>query len=350
MVDQERIDLNTADVDQLTSLPGIGPSMAERIIASRPFSNPEELRNISGLGPAVVERLLPIVSTSPVEAIPEQTQPEEETSDILEELEEEPELEVAEISPGEEIQEELIVSDEIEPSQEVEEEPEADLEFEELPIAEAEEEATEMPEALVEEQPQEDLVPDEKIEELEDSVSTPEEAPAEIAEPTPAAPVTKEPQNFVTQERAFGIALASSVITFFLSVVFTLIFLAALNGGLNYIQPAEFDSALRYMKSIEGETVKLQKDLVDLQTRMDNVEGFSGRIAATEEQVALLRQDLDTVMAQTKELAQQTKLLSEQVNQLTAQVEELQVSSTRFKDFLNGLRDLLNTTVETEQK
>lgn len=50
--------LNSADVDGLTSLPGVGPVIAERIVAWRdehgPFTRVEELTEVSGIGPALL--------------------------------------------------------------------------------------------------------------------------------------------------------------------------------------------------------------------------------------------------------------------------------------------------------
>jgi competence protein ComEA len=56
-----RIDLNTADKQDLMTLPGIGESKAERILEYRQihgrFSSTEELMNVSGIGSGVYEKI-----------------------------------------------------------------------------------------------------------------------------------------------------------------------------------------------------------------------------------------------------------------------------------------------------
>lgn len=55
-----KVNLNTADEAQLTTLPGIGPSLARRIILHRqqkPFQRVEDLQQVSGIGPAKFRRL-----------------------------------------------------------------------------------------------------------------------------------------------------------------------------------------------------------------------------------------------------------------------------------------------------
>lgn len=55
-----KVNLNTADEAQLTTLPGIGPSLARRIIQYRqqkPFQRAEDLQQVSGIGPAKFRRL-----------------------------------------------------------------------------------------------------------------------------------------------------------------------------------------------------------------------------------------------------------------------------------------------------
>jgi competence protein ComEA len=57
------IDPNTAPQEDLELLPGIGPSLAQRIVAHREahgrFEDPEALVRVPGIGSALVERLRP---------------------------------------------------------------------------------------------------------------------------------------------------------------------------------------------------------------------------------------------------------------------------------------------------
>jgi competence protein ComEA len=50
-----RVDVNSADVKTLETLPGIGPTIADRIVAGRPYKNAEELSKVKGLSKSKVE-------------------------------------------------------------------------------------------------------------------------------------------------------------------------------------------------------------------------------------------------------------------------------------------------------
>ena len=51
------ISLNSAGLDELERLPGIGPELAGRIVAARPFQTIDDLLEISGIGPATLDGL-----------------------------------------------------------------------------------------------------------------------------------------------------------------------------------------------------------------------------------------------------------------------------------------------------
>jgi Helix-hairpin-helix motif len=45
------VDLNRSSVEDLQALPGVGPKLAQRIAAARPFLCPSDLRQVEGIGP-----------------------------------------------------------------------------------------------------------------------------------------------------------------------------------------------------------------------------------------------------------------------------------------------------------
>lgn len=59
-----RVDLNTADEQELQDLPGVGPATAEDIVSYRRtnglFGSVEELEEVSGIGPKTLEEIEPL--------------------------------------------------------------------------------------------------------------------------------------------------------------------------------------------------------------------------------------------------------------------------------------------------
>ena len=53
------LDLNTASAEALQNLPGVGPVLAEHIIAARPFQSADGLRRVPGIGPVKYAALRP---------------------------------------------------------------------------------------------------------------------------------------------------------------------------------------------------------------------------------------------------------------------------------------------------
>ena len=68
----ESIDLDNADVSEITRLPRVGPALAQRIVAWRtehgPFGSLTRLDSVSGVGPSLLKAIQPFVSFSGIPA------------------------------------------------------------------------------------------------------------------------------------------------------------------------------------------------------------------------------------------------------------------------------------------
>jgi len=54
-----KLDINAASSAELENIPGLGPAMAERIIAARPFRSADDLRSVKGIGDAKYAKIRP---------------------------------------------------------------------------------------------------------------------------------------------------------------------------------------------------------------------------------------------------------------------------------------------------
>ncbi len=66
-VEDKPININTASVAELDTLPGIGPAFAQRIVdyrmANGPFASINDLTNVKGIGPTLLEQIAPKINT-----------------------------------------------------------------------------------------------------------------------------------------------------------------------------------------------------------------------------------------------------------------------------------------------
>ncbi len=64
-----QVDLNRADWPELVQLPGIGPTLAQRIVQSRetdgPYLDHAELTRVRGIGPKTLEKIRPYLAPLP---------------------------------------------------------------------------------------------------------------------------------------------------------------------------------------------------------------------------------------------------------------------------------------------
>lgn len=57
-----KININSASITELDTLPGVGVATAEKIIAARPFAQLEDLKNVPGIGDATFSKLKDLIS------------------------------------------------------------------------------------------------------------------------------------------------------------------------------------------------------------------------------------------------------------------------------------------------
>ena len=51
------IDLNAASAEQIAKVPGVGPAIAEAIVAQRPFRGWDDIRSVPGMSQGLVKQL-----------------------------------------------------------------------------------------------------------------------------------------------------------------------------------------------------------------------------------------------------------------------------------------------------
>ena len=83
-LDGERVDVNTAGLEELMTLPGIGKVRAQAILDDReangPFRYPEDLIRVKGIGEGILNGILDQITAGEQESGPERGQPTADTS------------------------------------------------------------------------------------------------------------------------------------------------------------------------------------------------------------------------------------------------------------------------------
>jgi len=285
------MDINQASLEDLVTLPGVTPELAERLIAARPFQTPEDLRRVKGMNSRLVKRLKPYL------AFPELT----------------PASEGAEETPP---PAPMIASEAAPPATE---EVQASIEVPLPPASQPEKISAEV---------REPAVPPEPVT-LPPPAVTPETS-------TPAHETIAPLSTFrqLTRNETLIYAGLFSLLAFTLAMIFSLGFLAIINGGLRYISPGRFNALQSRVELLNSQITTLQQDVNALRLRVETMEALSGRVSNLEKETETLRNELETTATQMKQL-------QEEFDRLDQQVSTLQKSVQIFERFLQGLRTLL---------
>lgn len=74
----QKIDVNSATLDQLQELKGIGPKLAQAIIDGRPYKTVEDLLEVKGIGEKKLEAIKDLIEVKPLEEGASEEQPTEQ--------------------------------------------------------------------------------------------------------------------------------------------------------------------------------------------------------------------------------------------------------------------------------
>ena len=318
------INPNTTDMEHLTSVPGIGPALAERIIDARPFTGLGDLRRVSGIGPQSLEKFLPYLTmgdTTVSQALPEEQPGLEAEGNSATKHSEAPDL-----SPDFDAN---TVSEQ-----------------EASPNTALNRETTMLP--LAGNSP--DQAENDKVQ-FGDKSNNSYAIPADASK-TPSKPTPLENRIAIeklTRADLIRLVLISNLLTLILTVFITLGILFNLNhNSLQFALPADINQLAQQASDLDLGISTLEDDQTALRTRIDNMESMAGRLDEMEIASAEIRSIVDSNAIQVQSLASEAITLTLQINTVAGQVEtlgvqvgELQTNSERYQQFFEGLTALL---------
>jgi len=233
--------INTADTFTLADLPGIGPSIAERIVENRPFTAIDELLNVKGIGSQTLEKFRDFITVEEP-SNDNEVVAEEESLIQLDSPKEAPTKE--EVSPREKI----------------------------VPFDIFDEDST-----------------DEVIVEIEEGIIE-KEATA------------KKHDNLVTRPQAWWLAFSSVLLAFILALALTFGILMGINGGLHYTSQRQTATIERQLTVLSTQIDTLSQDIEGLRERVDNLDHLGNRVDKLEDRLNTSEGKIENLSYQLNEL------------------------------------------------
>lgn len=321
----EVIDLNEADVNTLSSLPGIGPTLATRIVEFRqtvhPFEEIIELSAVSGISERMVRDLEGRVTISVPTTAPERdivgpdelTMPAETVLAAEQDLTPEsvPETERDEVRLGDLAAAEALVT------------------------ATAAETTTSAPEM----EPEAPETPAPMLVEPGGPESTEAEEPVVLAGLEEAAPppLPSVDQGRQAQRRGCFVLFAGAILGALVGTALTLAILAAVNRGtLTFAEAdarlrSDLQSANQAQNQLTDQFGSLESGLADMATRASEAEQ---RQSETEQNLEDMQQTIGRMQRDIASLEETASLLDERITEVASAAET-------FNAFLDRMRDLL---------
>ena len=322
-----KVDLNTADATTLITLPGIGPTLAERILAYRetrgPFLAPEELLAVPGIGAKVYAGLAERLTLSL--PVPEAATDADSAAVAPSFVDEAPPPAEAPALPENPPAGPLLLADE-EPA--LPAPPPAPRPEPAPPPASPQPEPAPLP------APQPEPAP----------CPAPRPEPVPQAPPAPPAPPAA-PAPRAEKRSGWGwLGWVSAVfVGSILGMIFSLLVLTGINGTLNTTYHPAIMDLQNQAADLAARQETLQGEVSGLRQRLDRLEGLTTRMERTEAAVKALDGDVSTLREEITALGAATDVLTEQIATVEARTVKAETFFQRLQALLTELFGDANT-------
>ena len=282
-----QINPNTADLDSLRQLPGVGPALAQRILEGRPYMSSDDLRRVPGFGPVLLARLAPLLSFAEIE-------PGGKGSSAS------PPPELAPPETGAEAGHDVQAG-----------------------VAGAQEAASEAP---TEGRAEGSLMPEE-AEKVEAKAATPPASGTETS-------VAKSPTSHYSRSETLTLVVGSAVASALVSILGTLLILTGINGTLDVNRHRTVRAMQADLTAIKEDLSAMTNEMASAKARLDALQGLTGRMTAVETKVGEQDEALAAALGEIEAMQSTVDEVTQQMGSLVTRVD-------RFSRFLDGLGRVL---------
>jgi len=361
-----KVDINSASLEELINVKGIGPALAEKIINNRPFSSLDDLAKVQGIGTTSLKSIKSNLVIQPqepnsdfeafVESIRGETKSpvldvEEDVSQESFQAEEvvEPEStwhsvnmadsdseDLIQEIPGEDNSEPDILEGDVKILED--NDLEKDLVFEEhieledpethedSPIHEVIKETKKTTDKEIELDIEGSSV-EKPTHEVFHETSKPSEKVIEIEKQTSS-------EDWITRSQLIWSMIGTAVFSIILTALITLGILSATNDGLRYATVNDAARIENEIALLNDLTTTMKTDIESMKSRLDTLETVAGRVTALETRADDVDNQIEVIQSSIQEISETLLTVQEEIK-------ALQIAAEKSSEFRSGLMQLL---------